>query len=156
MKQSHFFSRSVVIILGFICLLGMFGCTKQKILDCRGKPVKLSEYKGKWILVNYWANWCEPCMKELPALNQFYQQHTDKIMVLGVNFDSLSDQEIDRFSQKMNISFPMLSHFPAESYGLTSISALPVSLLFSPEGKFVKVLYGPQTARSLSKETGIS
>lgn len=156
MKQSNYFLRSIIIILGLVCLLGVFGCTKPEILDCKGKPIKLSEYKGKWVLVNYWANWCEPCMKELPTLNQFYQKHADKIMVLGVSFDSLTDQEINQFSQKMKIDFPMLSHFPGESYGLKSISALPVTLLFSPEGKFVKVMYGPQTSSSLTKETGIS
>jgi thiol-disulfide isomerase/thioredoxin len=107
-------------------------------------------YKGHWVFVNYWANWCAPCMAELPALNQFYLKNKDKnVIVVGVSFDPKSQEDIDAFAKTLNISFPMLTSFPLKKYGIEGISTLPVTFVINPQGELLKTLHGPQTEESL-------
>lgn len=117
--------------------------------------IHLSDYKGKWVVVNYWAAWCEPCLTELPELNALYHAHKDKVMVLGVSFDRLLRQDVITFAKSLNIDFPMLMTFHIGKFKIDEVPSLPVTFLISPDGKLAKTLYGPQTQDSLLKEMGL-
>ena len=135
--------KSVFIVFFALCVLT--GCgAKPDAVDSQGHAIRMGNYKGKWVLVNYWASWCVPCLRELPELEHVYQQHKDKLVVLGVSFDEWDNGRISSFAQKMHVTFPMLQSFPKEKYGVKRIPAVPVSLLISPEGKLVTLLNGPQ------------
>lgn len=131
-------------------------CRQPDLTDSQDNPIHLSDYRGKWLVVNYWATWCQPCVHELPELNGLYLSHSDQVMVLAVNFDSLPHHEINQFTQALHLKIPFLSRFPAEKYGITEISALPVTFLISPEGKLIETLHGPQTQAGLAKALGIN
>jgi peroxiredoxin len=134
----------------FIIVMGLYGCSKQPdAIDSHGKPLNFSDYRGKWLVVNYWATWCKPCLTELPELNALYQTHADKLLILGVNFDHLPAAEIQKFAEPLQLKFPLLSQFPLEKYGIKDIPTLPVTFLISPEGKLAQALYGPQTSTNL-------
>lgn len=113
-----------------------------------GQPVYLTDYHGQWLVVNYWAKWCKPCLTELPELNAL-AKHNPNIIVWGVSFDPLSSQEITQFAQGLKLTFPMLQSFNYRHFGLEHIAALPMTLVINPHGQLIKVLVGPQTQAEL-------
>jgi peroxiredoxin len=143
MKKKYF------LILACLLFAGCQG--KPDATDSNGKSIYLSDYRGKWMVVNYWATWCQPCLTELPALNTLHTAHADTLVVLAVNFDGLSPPEIRNFAQAQHLTLPFLSHFPVEKFGITEIASLPTTFLITPEGKLFKTLYGPQTEKSILK-----
>ncbi|EKD55219.1 MAG: hypothetical protein ACD_60C00024G0019 [uncultured bacterium] len=112
--------------------------------------LKATELKGKWIILNYWAAWCESCMKEIPELNRFYQHHqTQNVVLYGVNYDQLPKKELTEAIQKTHIIFPVLLQNPEGIFALKNIEALPVTVVINPNGKMVKKIMGGNTEKSL-------
>ncbi len=59
--------------------------------DLEGKPVSLSDFRGKWVIVNYWATWCPPCLDEIPELVSLHDDNRDKLVVLGVDYEEINN-----------------------------------------------------------------
>lgn len=109
--------------------------------------------RGEWVLINYWAEWCAPCIKEIPELNAIGQRYND-VAVLGVNFDGAAGEELRQQIDKLGVAFPTLDSDPAEAMGLSRPQVLPTTLVVDPEGKLVGTLVGPQTIASLAAAMG--
>jgi thiol-disulfide isomerase/thioredoxin len=139
------------ILCSFIFLILLSCQPTPDAQDSQGRPIYLSEYHGKWMVVNYWATWCKPCLSELPELNAFYIQHANKVIVLGVNFDALPNTEIEKFARPLQLKFPLLQKFPIEKFGVKDIPSLPATFLIDPKGHLHRTLYGPQTVDSLNR-----
>lgn len=103
--------------------------------------------QGRWLLVNYWAIWCKPCIKEIPELNALQAQHPE-LRVLGVNYDRPPLPLLQAQADKLAIGFPLLLSDPA-GLGLQVPNLLPTSYLLDPSGRLVKTLRGPQTAGAI-------
>tara|TARA_B100000767_G_C19707043_1_gene511003 strand:+ start:546 stop:1016 length:471 start_codon:yes stop_codon:yes gene_type:complete len=135
----------------FLALLCLAGCSKEpsyRVAD--GSQMKLSELRGNWVLINYWADWCRPCREEIPELNVLHQrQEGAPMFVLGVNFDYLEGQELIDLVDEMGIEFPVLVDDPQVIVGYAAAEVLPTTVIISPEGKLHKVLIGPQTAETI-------
>ncbi|WP_078380663.1 TlpA family protein disulfide reductase [Sutcliffiella halmapala] len=73
-------------------------------------PTKLSGYKGKPIILNFWATWCEPCENEMPELDRFHQEYYEDVVILGVNITSQesNEQSVRNFVNELDVSFPIL------------------------------------------------
>src|SRR5687768_15088815 len=77
--------------------------------DTQGVKHTLSQYKGKWVLVNYWATWCPPCLEEVPDLVNLYDHRRKKdLMVLGVVFDYTDTKEVSDYVDDMLMSYPIV------------------------------------------------
>lgn len=111
-------------------------------------PVNLEQAKGHWTVVNYWAEWCAPCIREIPELNQLANDYPN-IKVLGVNFDGATGEELQAQVAKLGVEFPTLAADPAPRLGTVRPSVLPTTLILSPEGVVADTLLGPQTLESL-------
>ena len=100
-----------------------------------GTRSKLSDYQGKWVVVNYWATWCPPCKAEMPELQAFHDDHVDKDgVVLGVNTEVISEQAINDFLEDFFITYPNFVEGPVSTSELGSIPGLPTTFLVSPKG----------------------
>ena len=109
--------------------------------DLEGKPHKLSDYRGKWVVVNYWATWCPPCLEEIPELEVFHANHQDKdAVVLGVNMEEIDLESLKAFVDDQFISYPIL---------LGRVTGLPTSYLVSPAGELAARQVGPITADAI-------
>ena len=107
-----------------------------------------ADLQGKWLLINYWAEWCGPCRTEIPELNTLAEQER-QLEVLGVNFDELRGEELAQAAQALGIRFKVLSDDPAERLQLSRSAVLPVSYLVDEEGRVRKQLVGEQTAEGI-------
>ena len=136
-------------------IMAIVSCSNDTTFhDSKNKAISLSKLKGKWIVVNYWATWCKPCVTEMPELNKLSIKYKNTMTVLGVNFDQLSHQSINEFADKLGVTFSLLSSFPIQKFGITDIGSLPVTFIISPEGKLKETLHGPQTLKSLENIIG--
>ncbi|MFN7097320.1 MAG: TlpA family protein disulfide reductase, partial [Gammaproteobacteria bacterium] len=108
--------------------------------------------QGHWLIVNYWADWCENCQAETPVLNQFYQQyHNQRITLVAVNFDHLPLEKLKQAITIDHITYPVLQHDPAEVWQLGAIAVLPTTFVINPHGQLVTKLIGVQSINTLTK-----
>ena len=103
----------------------------------------------RWILINYWAIWCNPCREEMPELNEFVHQQRERLDGYAVNFDGVTGEELAVQATDLNIEFTLLEEDPSSKLGYARPTVLPTTLLIDPAGKLKARLLGPQTAESL-------
>jgi len=114
-----------------------------------GGPVSLSDYRGEWVVVNYWATWCAPCRKEMPELSDLHEQRAD-VTVLGLAFEEVEDADFEAFLQQAPVSYPILKvdvYAPPEPFGAPKV--LPTTIILDPAGRAVKTFLGPVTRESI-------
>ncbi|STX30151.1 thiol-disulfide oxidoreductase [Legionella beliardensis] len=114
-----------------------------------GEKIPFTNLKGKWVLINYWASWCKPCLDEIKELNHFYKMNNDKIYLFAVNFDDLSRPKQAQLAKELRINYPSLAADPRAALNLGDLRGVPATFVFDPEGNFSKALYGSQTLNSL-------
>lgn len=115
--------------------------------DIDGNLHTLAEYRGKWVVVNFWATTCPPCIKEMPELSDFHDRHKDHdAVVLGVNFEDIRTSWMRAFLDSVDVTYPILpwGTSPATPFGL--IIALPTTFIVSPSGTSVARYTGQITA----------
>ncbi len=100
-----------------------------------GDNLKLSEYEGEVVMINFWATWCGPCRQEMPALEQLYQKYKDLgFVILGVNIDEDSSKTKD-FLAKRPVNFPVLYDTKKQVSDLYNVVAMPTTYLIDRDGK---------------------
>jgi thiol-disulfide isomerase/thioredoxin len=106
--------------------------------DTQGKMQRLVDYRGKWVLVNFWATWCPPCQEETPGLIELHNAHKNKdLVVIGVALDS-TRAAVDEFIQKYAITYPIIfSSYTTAETEVGTVEGLPTSYLYDPSGKQV-------------------
>ena len=119
--------------------------------DTQGKVHTLSQYAGKWVVINYWATSCPPCIKEIPQLTKFHEKHKDgDAVVLGVDFEDISLAWLKDFMDSMSMSYPVLRSDPSQQvtpFGV--VIMLPTTFIISPAGELVAHQAGAVTAADL-------
>lgn len=120
--------------------------------DLDGQAHSLSDYRGKWVVVNYWATWCPPCREELPELEVFHSGGDGQAVVLGVNMETIGDAELRAFVEQQFLSFPILvaSERPRPDQLLGPVDGLPTSYLVAPDGTVVARQVGQITAQAIT------
>jgi thiol-disulfide isomerase/thioredoxin len=107
------------------------------------------ESPGKIIVINYWATWCAPCRKEIPELNELDHQLSDRLDVVGVNYDAVQGEQLAQEMQNLGIEFDNLYADPRSIWSLEPVTVLPETLIINSQGVLVHRLLGPQTKSSL-------
>lgn len=114
-----------------------------------GAPHRLADYRGQWIVVNYWATWCPPCLEEIPELVHFHETHKGSdAVVLGINMEQLEREVLVRFVEENFVTYPVGAR-TSEAQVIGPIPGLPTTYLISPEGRLVARQVGPVTSESL-------
>ena len=135
-----------------------------------GRAGHYHDYNGQWLVINYWAVWCKPCIEEIPHLNALSRAEKQKssstitnhpVTVLGLAFDKPTLQLLKQQQQQLGIDFDVmqtadkhLTHAPHQYYGFNYPSALPTTVIINPQGQLHRLLKGPQTAASILAHMG--
>jgi thiol-disulfide isomerase/thioredoxin len=152
--------RTFIVFMLVLAVLGLLGyglLSKGEEALAVGEPApdkelstldgsgtgRIADYGGKWVLVNFWASWCEPCRTEAPALERLHRAHPDRFTVLGINLDD-NTADASEFVETYELSYPQLRDGDGrerrDAYGMTGF---PESFLIDPEGDIVVIRRGP-------------
>lgn len=109
-----------------------------QLKDLAGKPLSLSSFRGKVMLLNFWATWCGPCRAEIPGLIQLQAKYADRLQIVGLSTDEGSAENVKHYVERMRINYPVAIATPevAQKYG--GILALPTSFLLDTQGRVVQ------------------
>jgi peroxiredoxin len=132
-------------ILGYFCLTTFAASPESgqvapawELKDLDGKPVKLADFKGRVVLLNFWATWCPPCRAEIPDLVSLQQQYSPRgLVVIGVALDEGGAARVRPFVKKFGIEYPVVigNQKIAEAYG--GIDAVPTTFVIDRKGNVV-------------------
>lgn len=120
-------------------------------LSRRSGSLDAAALQDRYLLINYWAEWCKPCIAEIPELSRFAAQQAQRVQVVGYNFDGQQGDELLATMARVKMDFPALSTNPASVFALPEISGLPTTVILDSEGRLVSVLMGPQTLATLEQ-----
>ena len=115
-----------------------------------GRLVRLANFRGQWVIVNFWASWCTPCLLEMPELESFYQAQRGRAVVVGVNSEALAPDEIRLFIERLGVTFPIALSAGQRLPGF-SLKGLPTTFLVSPTGAIVHTHLGAVNATLLAE-----
>ena len=109
-----------------------------------GQPVRLSDYKGKVVLLNIWATWCAPCIEEMPSMQKLYQAlKGSNFEILAVSVDQAGAGAVAPFMQQYKLSFPALVNPDGTIQNLYGTTGIPESFIIDKKGIIRKVIIGP-------------
>ena len=107
------------------------------LIDTRGKKISLSDFRGKVVIIDFWATWCPPCRRGIPDLISLKKEYKNKVVIIGISLDVQTKKDVVPFMKKMGINYPVVyaTNGVVRAYG--NIDAIPTSFVISKDGKIV-------------------
>ncbi len=147
-------SKLLPAVLAVLLAGGVHAATAQKpslsVTTLDGADFDLSRQGGKWVIVNYWATWCAPCLKELPDISAYVTAHKDKVAAIGLAFEDSDKADIEKFLKTHVLSYPVAQVDvldPPKDFDPPK--GLPNTYLIAPDGHVAKAFLGPITTKDI-------
>ena len=152
----QFHKKIFLVIFCLILLFVLADLASAKIKDgenapnftlknLEGKDVSLSEFRGKFVLINFWATWCGPCKIEMPSLESLYQKFKNKnFAMLAISNDMFGETVVKPFVEAHKLSFPILLDQRLKASNQFGVVSLPSTFMIDPKGKIIGALYGAE------------
>jgi thiol-disulfide isomerase/thioredoxin len=148
---------AILVTIGLTLALTFVGAARAFQVEMElpvlgGGENSLEQHRGKWVVVNYWATWCPPCLEEIPELVAFHDAHkAQDAVVWGVNFEDISPRALEGFLEEFVVTYPVSTVPPAGNTPLGPVTGLPTTFLVDPEGRLVTKHTGPVNAEMLER-----
>jgi thiol-disulfide isomerase/thioredoxin len=133
--------------------------TAFTLQDAEGKTHSLANLRGKWVVVNFWATWCVPCIKEIPDLAAFAKANPGNAVVLGIALDYDEPNSVKSFARKVGMTYPLILGEGQAEKQFGKVKGLPTTLVYDPSGKQVFSKTGAVTRgqlEGLMKNSGMT
>lgn len=152
---------AALIASAAVCSIGLDSAGAQQpvepqpvdftLLDVAGKPVRLSSYRGRWVVINFWATWCAPCLREIPELSWVNEKYNTKVAVIGVNYEDIDNVRLKRFLRKHDIDYPVVRIGEQPLSPFEPLIGLPSTFFVDPRGYYVARHTGVVSASDITK-----
>ena len=124
------------------------------MIDMKGNVFTEKNTEEKYLVVNFWATWCTPCLKEIPAFVKFYKENSEYVEILGLDFEPVNIEVINEFIARFNINYPIVLYDhrnDLEYSNFGEILGMPTTQIYSPEGELLQTFMGEVTIEDLNK-----
>ena len=150
------------LVFSVLVMALLLGCTARnetsaaatdfKLQDLNGKTVKLSDFKGKAVLVDFWATWCPPCREAIPGIEKLHKKYSGKgLVVLGISLDEGDWDSVKAFATEHGITYPVLKG-TEEVASQFQVRTIPMLVIINKESKVVKRYLGVGDDNELEKD----
>ena len=124
------------------------------LTDTKGVIFTEKNTRGKYLVINFWATWCTPCLKEIPAFVKFYEENSDHVEILGLDFEPVDLEIINDYVGRFSINYPIVlynENNDSEYSNFGEIIGMPTTQIYSPEGELLHTFMGEITINDLSE-----
>ena len=108
------FPKSLTLLTLLLCFTA---CSKPDFEIYKNSSGYIKDLRGQWVVINYWADWCPPCIKEMPELSSFYEDNKKEVQVFAYNFDQLEGEELQEQILRFKVNVPSLLTDPGDLFG---------------------------------------
>ena len=138
------FATMVMIAFVPASVLGQEAISPQFTLkDVNGRTVRLSDYQGKVVLINFWATWCPPCRAEMPDLVQFQREHAKQgLQIIGITYPPEVRARVRRFARSLKVNYPIILGTRQLKARFSSDETLPLTVVINRDGKVSDIISG--------------
>ena len=144
LNQKFYKTLSITLLL-----FTFSSCSEPDYTLSDGSSGFIEDLQDRWIVVNYWADWCPPCIKEMPELTEFYSDNSKKVTVFAYNYDELDGEDLEEQLLRFKVNIPSILTNPGLLFGWEPPESLPATYFVDTKGNFKKMIIGPQTKESL-------
>ena len=152
MSVENYVFKPFIFTLTLLCSVSAWANPiSLELTDMQGKQFNVSDYRGKWVVLNYWATWCPPCLEEIPELVLFHEANKDsKAVVIGIDMEMLQPEALQQFVEDNFISYPivpMVENMPS----FDRVDNFPTTYLIDPDGIAVVKQVGAVTSEAIEE-----
>ena len=141
-------------LLVLLCWVGAgFAAEKFTLTDADGKSHSLAGYRGKWVIVNFWATWCPPCLEEIPDLVAIKEARKD-VAVIGIAMEFQDAKQVIQFADGMFVNYPIVLGDRKVSDSIGQVDGLPTTFIYDPQGKLAERHVGKITRKQIERIIG--
>lgn len=113
------------------------------VKDINGRMVRLSDYHGKVVLINFWATWCPPCRAEMPDLVKLQREHGEEgLQIIGITYPPEKKSRVQRFARKLKVNYPIILGTRGLKDRFSSDETLPLTVVINRDGKVSEIISG--------------
>lgn len=148
------FALASALVLAAPAHAAMAAEPELKVTTLDGKTFDLAAQRGHWVIVNYWATWCVPCIKEMPAISHFVADNP-QVRAIGLAYEDSAVADIEAFLRKRPVVYPIAQvKLDKPVPGFDPPVGLPTTWIINPQGKVARHIVGPVTEASLAGVIG--
>jgi thiol-disulfide isomerase/thioredoxin len=142
------------VLCGFVLpVAGSAAAEGFTLTDAGGKVHRLADYRGKWVIVNFWATWCPPCLEEIPDLVGIAESRRD-VQVFGVAMEFQDAKQVLQFAEGMFVNYPIVLGDQKTAAALGEIKGLPTTFIYDPTGVLALRHAGKLTRKQIEERIG--
>lgn len=148
--------RATVSFMAMLALVFSFApaaAAQFTLTDSEGKTHKLADYRGKWVIVNFWATWCPPCLEEIPDLVAISDSRSD-VKVFGVAMGYQDPQQVLQFAEGMFVSYPIVLGDENTASQIGKVVGMPTTFVYDPRGRLTQRYVGKVTREQIERVIG--
>lgn len=150
--MQHYVCRLFLVLV--LSWMGVAGAAENFTLtDARGKSHRLADYRGKWVIVNFWATWCSPCLEEIPELVAIKESRKD-LEVIGIAMEFQDAKQVMQFAEGMFVNYPIVLGDRKISESIGKVDGLPTTFIYDPQGKLAQRHVGKLTRKQIERLIG--
>jgi thiol-disulfide isomerase/thioredoxin len=149
--QKHVCRLFLVLVLSWT---GVASAAENFTLtDAQGKSHSLAGYRGKWVIVNFWATWCPPCLEEIPDLVAVKESRKD-LEIIGIAMEFQDAKQVMQFADGMFVNYPIVLGDRKISESIGKVDGLPTTFIYDPQGKLAERHVGKINRKQIERLIG--